>query len=138
MHACMIHMLTTRLAPHDRLMCSQAAARQWILHTLDINGYTSRGPLHSMVVHTVVQWFASFCRVCRPRAIARSTSHTARVQHVLQVVGFVSLWCLTGSVWAVPGIGDGQTKHCSERAGVSVLGGEIYKDSKVKTKSFVF
>ena len=24
MHACMIHMLTTRLAPHDRLMCSVA------------------------------------------------------------------------------------------------------------------
>ena len=49
MHACMIHMLTTRLAPHDRLMCSQTAARQCSLHTLDINGYTSRGPLHSMV-----------------------------------------------------------------------------------------
>ena len=26
-------MLTTRFAPHDRRMCSQAAARQWSLHT---------------------------------------------------------------------------------------------------------
>ena len=40
MHACMTHMLTTRLAPHDRLMCSQAAgaATQWSLHT-NYNGY---------------------------------------------------------------------------------------------------
>ena len=66
-----------RLAPHDRLMCSQAAARQWSLHTMDINGYTSRGPLHSMVVHAVVQWLPSFYRMCRPRTIARSTSLSA-------------------------------------------------------------
>ena len=76
MHACMINMLTTRLAPHDRLMCSQAAARQWSVHTMDINGYTSRGPLHSMVVHAVVQcqWLPSLCRMCRPRTITRSAS----------------------------------------------------------------
>ena len=77
MHACMIHMLTTRLAPHDCLMCSQAAARQWSLHTMDMNGYTSRGPLHSMVVHAVVQWLPSLCCMCRPRTIARSTSLSA-------------------------------------------------------------
>ena len=77
MHACMIHMLTTRLAPHDCLMCSQAAARQCSLHTMDMNGYTSRGPLHSMVVHAVVQWLPSLCCMCRPRTIARSTSLSA-------------------------------------------------------------
>ena len=77
MHACMSHMLTTRLAPHDRPMCSQATARQWSLHTIDINGYASRGPLHSMILHAVVQWLPSLCRMCRPRTIARSTSLSA-------------------------------------------------------------
>ena len=36
MHACMIHMLTTRLAPHDCLMCSQAAGKAV---QLAYNGY---------------------------------------------------------------------------------------------------
>ena len=44
---------------------------------MDINGFTSRGPLHSMVVHAVVQWLPSFCRMCRPRMIARSASLSA-------------------------------------------------------------
>ena len=46
---------------------------------MDINGYTSRGPLHSMVVHAVVQWLPSLCRMCRPRTIARSTSLRLRL-----------------------------------------------------------
>ena len=57
---------------------------------------------------------------------------------MLRVVGFASLWSLTGSVWAVPGIRDGQAKHCSELGGVRFLGGGIYKDYKVETKSFAF
>ena len=41
-------------------------------------------------------------------------------------------------MWAVPGIGYGQAKLCSGCGGVSVLGGGIYKDYKVATKSFAF
>jgi len=77
MHARMMHRLTTCHGPHDRLMCLQAAARQWSSHTVDINGCTSRVPLHLMVVHAVVQWLPSICRVCRPRTIAISTSLSA-------------------------------------------------------------
>ena len=77
MHSRIHTSLTTWHGRHARLMCSQAAARQWSLHTMDINGYTSRGPLHSMVVHAVVQWLPSLCRMCRPRTIARSTSLSA-------------------------------------------------------------
>ena len=62
---------------HARLLCSQAAARQRSSHTMDIFGCTSRGPLPLMVVHAVVQWAASVSSMCRPRAIARSTSHNA-------------------------------------------------------------
>ena len=54
-----------------------AAERQWSSHKVDKYGCTSRGPLHLMVVHAVVQWLASLCRGCRRRAIARSTSHSA-------------------------------------------------------------
>ena len=50
--------------------------RQWSSHKVDTYGCTSRGPLHLMVVHTVVQWLASLCRGCRRIAIARSTSHS--------------------------------------------------------------
>ena len=77
MHARMTHLLTTRHGPHDSDMLGQAAARQWSSHTVDIYGWTSRGPLQLMVLHAAVQWFASFRSVCRPRAIARSTSHSA-------------------------------------------------------------
>ena len=77
MHARMTHSLTIRHGRHDRLMCSQAAGRQWSSHAMDIYGSTSRGPLHVVVVHAVVQWLASLCRMCRPRTIARSTSLSA-------------------------------------------------------------
>ena len=59
------------------LMCSQAVEGQWSSHTMDFYDWTRRGPLQLVVVHAVVQWFASFCCVWRPRSIARSTSHIA-------------------------------------------------------------
>ena len=67
-----------------RLVCSQAAARQWSSHTMDVYGCTSREQFELMVVHAVVQWFASDCCVCRPRAIARSTSHNACAARVMR------------------------------------------------------
>ena len=50
------------------------------------------------------------------------------------------LWILTGSVCAVPGIRDGQGKQYmySQCGGGRVLGGGIYKDSKVGAKGFFF
>ena len=57
---------------------------------------------------------------------------------MLRVVGFAPLQSLTGSMWAAPDIGDGQIKHCSGCGGVNELGGGIYKDFKVATKSFAF
>ena len=44
---------------------------------MDFHGCTSRGQVESVVLHAVVQWFASDCCVCRRRAIARSISHNA-------------------------------------------------------------
>ena len=41
-------------------------------------------------------------------------------------------------MWAVPGMGDGQAKHCSGCGVVSELGDGVYKDSKIATKIFVF
>lgn len=84
MHAHINTSCTIRHGRHARLMCSQAAARQWSSHTMDIYGSTSRGPLHVMVVHAVMQWLASLCRMCRPRAIARSTSHSACAARVVR------------------------------------------------------
>jgi len=75
---------TAWTAQHARLMCSRAAARQWSSHAMDIYGSTSRGPLHVVVVHAVVQWLASLCRMRRPRAIARSTSHSACAARVVR------------------------------------------------------
>ena len=77
MHARMNTSCTIQHGRHARLMCSQAAGRQWSSHAMDIYGSTSRGPLHVVVVHAVVQWLASLCRMCRPRTIARSTSLSA-------------------------------------------------------------
>ena len=83
MHACMIYMLTTRLAPHDRLMCSQAAAKQWSLHdTMDtvsmaiqvVGRYAFEFRWYIISAYAVVQWLPSLCRMCRPRTIARSTT----------------------------------------------------------------
>ena len=54
------------------------------------------------------------------------------------LVYFASLWSLTGSIWAVPGIVDVQCKHCSGCGGGRALDGGIYKDFKVATKSFAF
>ena len=51
---------------------------------MDIFGCTSRGPLPLMVVHAVVQWAASVSSMCRPRAIARSTSHNACAARVVR------------------------------------------------------
>ena len=84
MHARMNTSCTIRHGRHARLMCSQAAARQWSSHTMDVYGCTSRGQFELMVVHAVVQWFASVCCVCRPRAIARSTSHNACAARVMR------------------------------------------------------
>ena len=77
MHARMNTSCTIRHGRHARLMCSQAAGRQWSSQTMDIYGWTSRGQLHMVVVHDVVQWLPSLCRMCRPRTIARSTSLSA-------------------------------------------------------------
>ena len=77
MHSFMTHPLITRHGPHDSDMLGQAAARQWSSPTVDNYDWTHRGPLQLMVLHTAVQWSASFCSMCRPRAIARSTSHSA-------------------------------------------------------------
>ena len=84
MHARMNTSCTTRHGRHARLMCSQAAGRQWSSHLMDIYGSTSRGPLHMVVVHAVVQWLASLCRMCRPRAIAISTSLSACAARVVR------------------------------------------------------
>ena len=84
MHARMNTSLTIRHGRHARLMCSQAAGRQWSSQTMNIDGWTSRGQLHLIELHAVVQWFASVCCVCRPRAIARSTSHNACAARVMR------------------------------------------------------
>ena len=84
MHARINTSCTIRHGRHACLMCSQAAARQWSSHTMDIYGSTSRGPLHVMVVHAVMQWLASLCRMCRPRAIAISTSLSACAARVVR------------------------------------------------------
>ena len=76
MHSFMTHSLTTRYGPHDRCMPSQAVEVEWSSHTMDFYGWISRGPLQLVMVHAVVQWFALFRCVWRPRAIARSTSHS--------------------------------------------------------------
>jgi hypothetical protein len=76
--------LCIRHGRHARLMCSQAAARQWSSYTMDFYGCTSRGQLDLLVVQTVVQWFASLCCMYRPRAIARSTSRNACVARVIR------------------------------------------------------
>ena len=76
--------LCIRHGRHARLMCSQAAGRQWSSQTMDIFDYTSRGQLHMVLVYAAVQWLASLCRMCRPRAIARSTSHSACAARVVR------------------------------------------------------
>ena len=84
MHARMNTSCTIRHGRHARLMCLQAAARQWSSHKMEIYGCTSRGKLHMVVLHAVVQWFASVCCMCRPRAIARSTTHNAFAARVVR------------------------------------------------------
>ena len=83
-HEYLMHHTALRHGRHARLMCLQAAARQWSSHRIDIYGCTSRGQLHMVVLHAVVQWFASVCCMCRPRAIARSTSHNACAARVVR------------------------------------------------------
>ena len=84
MHSRIHTSLTTWHGRHARLMCSQAAGRQWSSQTMDIFDYTSRGQLHMVLVHAAVQWLASVCRMCRPRAIARSTSLSACAARVVR------------------------------------------------------
>ena len=64
MYAHMNTSCTIRHARHGRLMCSQAAGRQWISQTMDIFDCTSCGQLHKVLVHAAVQWFASVCCMC--------------------------------------------------------------------------
>ena len=90
-----------RIAQHDRLMCSQAAARQWSLHTMVTCGLTSRGQLHLMVVHAVVQRLASVCRMCGPRSIAISTSLIACAARVVRGRPLRLPRASLGSVWVV-------------------------------------
>ena len=138
MHARMTHLLTTRHGPHDSDMLGQAAARQWSSPTVDNYDWTRRGPLQLMVLHTAVQWSASFCSMCRPRAIARSTSHSACYSTCCEWLFLRLLWSVTGSMWMVPGIRYGQCKHCSGCRGGRALGGAINKDFKVALEIFVF
>ena len=84
MHARMNTSCTIRHGRHARLMCSQAAGRQWSSQAMDIYGYTSRGRLRMVLVHAAVQWLASVCRMCGPRAIARSTSLSACAARVVR------------------------------------------------------
>ena len=51
---------------------------------------------------------------------------------------FASLLSLMGSMWVVLCIRDDHTAHYSRSGGGGTLGGVIYKDSKVGSKSFVF
>ena len=57
---------------HGRLMCSQAVEGQWSSHRVDIYDWTSRGPLLSITVIMVVQWFAM--RRCKVQFTAKKTS----------------------------------------------------------------
>ena len=61
MHACMIHMLTTRLAPHDRLMCSLGRSKavelayngyQWLYKSwvVAFDGSACRGAMASIAL----------------------------------------------------------------------------------------
>ena len=81
----------------DRLMCSgrpqQGSAsgastciQNECKSTMDINGYTSRGPLHAMVVHAVVQWLPSLCRVCALTENDRQINLSQRVLSTARVV----------------------------------------------------
>ena len=94
------------------LMCSQAVEGQWSSHTMDFYDWTRRGPLQLVVVHAVVQWFASFCCVWRPRSIARSTSHIACIARD------VSGWF--GVALEPHGLSLGDPRH-RERTGIKVL-----------------
>ena len=52
-------------------------ARALVVTYFGFYDWTSRGQLHLMVVRAAVQWLAARCRVCRSRAIDRSTSRSA-------------------------------------------------------------
>ena len=71
------------LAHHTVLTCvlTSCARRRWKGSGAHIQWISMIGHAVArcslVVVHAVVQWFASFCCVWRPRSIARSTSHIA-------------------------------------------------------------
>ena len=79
--------LSTRRGQNDRLMCSQAAARQRsFAYTVDTNGCTSRGPLHLMVgtcrgVHSGFHRFAACVATDNDHQI--DLSHRVCAQHAL-------------------------------------------------------
>ena len=127
MHARMNHSLTTRHGRHDRLMCSQAAGRQWISQTMDIFDCTSRGQLHMVLVHAAVQWFASVCCMCGRRAITRSTSHNACAARIMRWVVFAS------AVWSCV------SPHVSEpvRAFICMDAGAV-RWSRARRKSILY
>ena len=138
MHARMNTSLSTRRGQHDRLMCSQAAARQWSLHTMITCGFTSRGQLHLMVVHAVVQRLASVCRMCGPRSIAISTSLIACAARVVRGRPLRLPRASLGSVWVVLALINRWFEYCGRCGGGRALAGGIHNDIKVATEIFVF
>ena len=60
-------------------------------------------------------------------------------KYVLREVNIcVSLRSLTGSMWLLRCLRNDYSDHYSRSGGGGMLGGVIYKDSKVGPKSFVF